>query len=111
MHHARLGLVGWISYWCFGDSAVAVFGWYRIAFLQVTNDKKHDCWSSQAFACRRLVFYDIFHKQGLDEAFKFALHDEAEVAREAAAELAQNAQSTAATAVSVGNGASIEGQA
>ena len=21
--------------------------WYRLAFLQVTNDKKHDCWSSQ----------------------------------------------------------------
>jgi hypothetical protein len=25
LHHARLGLVGWISYWCFGDSAVVVF--------------------------------------------------------------------------------------
>ena len=39
--------------------------WYRLAFLQVTNDKKHDCWSSQAFASRRLTFYDIFHTQGL----------------------------------------------
>jgi hypothetical protein len=25
LHHDRLGLVGWMSYWCFGDSAVAVF--------------------------------------------------------------------------------------
>jgi hypothetical protein len=25
LHLARLGLVGWISYWCFGDSAVTVF--------------------------------------------------------------------------------------
>jgi len=24
LHHTRLGLVGWISYWCFGDSAVAL---------------------------------------------------------------------------------------
>ena len=24
LYHTRLGLVGWISYWCFGDSAVAV---------------------------------------------------------------------------------------
>jgi hypothetical protein len=55
--------------------------WYRIAFLQVTNDKKHDCWSSQAFACRRLEFYDIFHKKRLDEALKFALNDEAETER------------------------------
>ncbi len=38
--------------------------WYRIAFLQVTNDKKHDCWSPQAFASHRLEFYDIFHKNG-----------------------------------------------
>ncbi len=25
LHHDRLGLVGWISYWCFGDTVVAVF--------------------------------------------------------------------------------------
>jgi hypothetical protein len=85
--------------------------WYRIAFLEVTNDKKHDCWSSQAFACRRLAFYVVFHKQGLDEALKFALHDAAETAREKAAELAENAGSTAAAAGSVANGASIQGQA
>ncbi len=78
-------------------------------FLQVTNDKKHDCWSFQAFASRRLTFYDIFHTQGLEEVLKFALHDEAETAREKAAELAQHAQSTEAVVVSVANGASIQG--
>ena len=41
--------------------------WYRIVFLQVTNDKKHDYWSSQDFDTLRLKFYDIFHKKGLDE--------------------------------------------
>jgi hypothetical protein len=25
LYHSRLGLVGWISYWCFEDSVVAVF--------------------------------------------------------------------------------------
>jgi hypothetical protein len=24
LHHTRLGLVGWISYWCLGDSALAI---------------------------------------------------------------------------------------
>ncbi len=24
LHHTRLGLVGWISYWCLGDSALTV---------------------------------------------------------------------------------------
>ena len=24
LHHTRLGLVGWIAYWCLGDSALAV---------------------------------------------------------------------------------------
>ncbi len=85
--------------------------WYRLAFLQVTNDKKHDFWSSQAFASRRLAFYDIFHTQGLEEAIKFAMLDDAETAREKAAELAQNAQSTAAAFCSVANGTSIQGQA
>ncbi len=45
------------------------------------------------------------------EVLKFAMHDEAEAAREKAVELAQNAQSTAAAAGSVANGASIQGQA
>ena len=46
-----------------------------------------------------------------EEALKFAMDDDAETAREKAAELAQNAQSTAAAAGSVANGASIQGQA
>ena len=79
------------------------------AFLQVTNDKKHDCWSSQAFVCQHLAFYDIFHKQGLDETLKFSKHDVAEVACDTSAELAQNTWSAAATAGSVSNEASIEG--
>ncbi len=134
LNHTRLGLVGWIAYWCLGDSALAVdiivaliktLGLTELVsdalasrkqneaetFLQVTNYKKHDCWSSQAFASRRLAFYDIFHTQGLEEALKFAMHDDAETAREKAAELAQNAHSTAAAAYSVANGASIQGQA
>ncbi len=24
LHHTRLGLVGWISYWCWGDAVLAV---------------------------------------------------------------------------------------
>ena len=52
--------------------------WHRIAFLQVTNDKKHDCWSSQAFADKRLNFFDIFNKKGFDEAREFARNDRAE---------------------------------
>ena len=24
MHHTRLGLVGWISYWCLGDTSLTV---------------------------------------------------------------------------------------
>jgi len=52
--------------------------WHRIAFLQVTNDKKHDCWSSQAFAYKRLNFFDIFDKEGFDAAREFARNDRAE---------------------------------
>ena len=84
--------------------------WYRIAFLQVTNDKKHDCWSSQAFACRRLEFYDIFHKKGLEEALKFALNDEAETERKDAL-MVQNTRSVSAVAGTATSGASIQGQA
>jgi hypothetical protein len=29
LHHTRLGLVGWISYWCFGDSALTVDSLWR----------------------------------------------------------------------------------
>jgi hypothetical protein len=85
--------------------------WYRIAFLQVTNDKKHDCWSSQAFSSLRLEFYYIFHKKGLEEALKFALNDEAETERKEAALMAQNTRSVSAAAGTATSGASIQGQA
>jgi len=55
--------------------------WHRIAFWQVTNDKKHDCWSSQAFADKRLNFFDIFNKDGFDAAREFAWNDRAEQQR------------------------------
>ena len=85
--------------------------WYRIAFLQVTNDKKHDCWSSQAFASRRLEFYDIFHTKGLDEALKFAWNDEAETERKKATLMTENTRCVSAAAGTCASGASIEGQA
>jgi hypothetical protein len=83
--------------------------WYRIVFLQGTNDKKHDCWSSQAFTSRRIEFYDIFHKNGLDEALKFASNDKAETARQEATLMAENSRCVAT--VTCDSGASIEGQA
>ena len=55
--------------------------WHRVAFLQVTNDKKHDCWSSQAFADKRIKFFDIYRSHGLDDALNFARKDGAEEAR------------------------------
>jgi hypothetical protein len=73
--------------------------------------KKHDCWSSQAFASHRLEFYDIFHTKGLDEVLKFAWNDEAETARKEAALMAENSRCVAAAAGTGASGASIEGQA
>jgi hypothetical protein len=119
LNHTRLVLVGWISYWSCGDSAQAVIilvsylshrKWYRIVFLQVTNDKKHDCWSSQTFASRRLEFYDIFHKKGLDETLKFAWNDEAETERKEAALMTDNTRSASAPAGTATSGSSIQGQ-
>ena len=68
--------------------------WYRIAFLQVTNDKKHDCCSSQAFAIRRLRFFEIWQEHGLDEALKFSLEDGAEKARRATESQTQSADTS-----------------
>ena len=65
--------------------------------VQVTNDKKHDCWSTQAFANRRLEFFEVLQKQGLDDALAFALDDRAEDARQAA-EVEKAAAATTATA-------------
>jgi hypothetical protein len=79
-------------------------------FLQVTNDKKHDCWSSQTFASHRIEFHDIFHKKGFDEALKFAWSDEAETARKEAALMAENSCCVTAVAGTGSNGVSIQGK-
>jgi len=55
--------------------------WHRIAFLQVTNDKKQNCVSSQAFANQRLRYYEIFQKGGSEAALVFLFDDRAEQAR------------------------------
>jgi len=54
--------------------------WHRIAFLQVTNDKKQNCVSSQAFANQRLRYYEIFQKGGSEAALVFLFDDRAEQA-------------------------------
>ena len=36
--HARLGLVGWISYWCLGDSALAVI--ILVALIQTSSKEE-----------------------------------------------------------------------
>mmetsp|Transcript_47642 Transcript_47642/g.125862 ORF Transcript_47642/g.125862 Transcript_47642/m.125862 type:complete len:691 (-) Transcript_47642:17-2089(-) len=55
--------------------------WHRTAFIQLTNDKKHDGWSSQAFHSRRLEYFKILHERGHAAAREFALNDRAEAAR------------------------------
>ena len=55
--------------------------WHQTAFWQVTNDKKLDCFSSQAFANRRLRYYQIFQKEGSGAALAFLFDDRAEQAR------------------------------
>ena len=69
--------------------------WHRIAFVQVTDDKKHDGWLSQAFHSRRLDYFEILHKQGHAAARAFALDDRAERARLAAEEAAEEAAEAA----------------
>ena len=38
LYHVRLGLVGWISYWCFGDSALAVI--ILVALIQTSSKEE-----------------------------------------------------------------------
>ena len=66
--------------------------------MQVTNDKKHDCCSSQTFADRRLRFFEIWHIAGVDAALKFALEDRAEEARTATRDAMLGAQTLTAVA-------------
>lgn len=54
---------------------------YRIAFVQITNDKMHDGFASQAFARRRLQFAEIWSTKGRAAALDFARDDLAEKAR------------------------------
>ena len=73
--------------------------WHRTAFIQITNDKKHDCFSSQAFHDRRLQFFDIWSKRGRDAALAFAQEDRAEAARKQTE--AENAADAATVAAAV----------
>lgn len=36
--------------------------WHHIAFVQITNDKKHDLYSTSAFARRRLEFFQRWER-------------------------------------------------
>ena len=55
--------------------------WHRIAFLQFTNDKKHDHWSTTAFATRRLGFFQVWNDNGRKAALSFACDDMADAKR------------------------------
>ena len=69
---------------------------HRIAFLQITNDKKHDFWLSSAFANRRLQFFQKWQESGRAAAIEWARNDGAESARKAAEAAASQANATAA---------------
>ena len=86
---------------------------HRIAFLQITNDKKHDLWSSSAFATKRQEFFQKWQESGRAAAIEWARNDRAESARKdattAAADAAVAATSAAAAtaAAAAANGADI----
>lgn len=52
--------------------------WHRIAFVQVTNDKKHDLYSTSAFATRRQEYFQKWHDCGHGAAMEWARDDTAE---------------------------------
>ena len=69
---------------------------HRIAFLQITNDKKHDLWSSSAFATKRQEFFQKWQDSGRAAAMEWARNDRAEAARkDAEAARAASAELTA----------------
>jgi hypothetical protein len=73
--------------------------WHRIAFLQFTNDKKHDHWSSTAFATRRQEFFQVWNDKGRTTALEFARADLADAKRkEAEAATTQRASERTAAA-------------
>lgn len=67
---------------------------HRIAFVQVTNDKKHDFYSSSAFATRRQDFFQKWHQCGHAAAIEWACNDTAERER-------LNAMASATAAASI----------
>ena len=48
---------------------------HRIAFLQITNEKKHDLWSSSAFATDRQQFFQEWLTNGRASAIEWARND------------------------------------
>ena len=68
LYHARLGLVGWISYWCFGDSAVAVFILVALIKTLGLTERVSDALASrkQKEADTNAKIVDLF-KDALDE--------------------------------------------
>jgi hypothetical protein len=72
--------------------------WHRIAFLQFTNDKKHDHWSSTAFATRRQEFFQEWNDNGRKAALEFACADLADANRKEAEAAATQRASEHATA-------------
>lgn len=63
---------------------------HRIAFVQITNDKKHDLYSTSAFATRRQQFFQAWHEKSRSDALQWALNDGAERARREAETMAAN---------------------
>lgn len=61
---------------------------HRIAFIQITNDKKHDLYSTSAFATRRQLFFQAWHENSRSDAVEWALNDGAERARREAETMA-----------------------
>jgi hypothetical protein len=50
--------------------------WHRVAFLGITDDKRHVGTTTQTFHKRELEFWRIWHEQNRDAAIKYALMDE-----------------------------------
>ena len=50
--------------------------WHRIAFLGLTNDRRHVGITTQAFHERELVFWRIWHTEGRDAALAYAAVDQ-----------------------------------
>lgn len=87
---------------------------HRIAFIQITDDKTHDGFAAQAFAKRRLQFFQIWNDKGRAAALDFARNDQAEQKRrtdqaelDAAREaIVTNSASTAAASTAAASAAS-----